>query len=178
MTFVVGRRVRQNVNQDEWLQWASVTGEHFAGASGGIDKEKVGITLELDHRTSPGPLCTPGDRVNILAELQVGSRPPRYYRVIRNISVLMTGTYVSPGMSGDGRSNASERRGARTYRSLAVQIDPAVSTMLLNVLGHARGPVQIEVLPPDAPYEREVDGKINPKEPELVRLAEGKTTKG
>jgi len=178
MKFPIGRRVRQNVNQGEWLQWHHVTGQHVAGPSVEIDADKVAITLELDARTSPGPLCSPGDRVSILAMLQIGSRPPKYYRVVRSIRVMMTGTYVPASMARGGEVTAAERRGARTYRSMAVQVSPKLSTRLRNVLIHTRAPVMIEVLPPDAPILREVDGRINPEEPELIRLADGKVASG
>lgn len=166
--FVVGRRVRRSVSKDEWVQWLHVTGE-VEGLTRKISDDMVGITLELDPRTSPGPLCRPGDRVNIVAQIQISEdAPPRIFRIIRNVEVLSTGsdTMIRAGESG--------QRTSRSYRAIQIEVHPNVSLELHALLGLAKGKVWLEVLPQDAAqrFNEKTDGIINPAEPVLKQLLE------
>ena len=167
--FVVGRRLRQSVYLGQWVQWEHVTSS-LPRVSGTIGLGMVAITLELDPRTSPGALCRPGDRVNVLAEIQIEHRtPPQVFRIIRNVQVVATGssTGVGPGDEAEPQANWS-------YRTAAIEVSPEVSLQLHRLLRLAKGGVRLEVLSPDEPFDPAKHGLINPDEPILKELAEPK----
>ena len=180
--FLIGRRLRQSVVRGQWVQWAHVRGDERATFPR-IREGMVAMPLDLDPRTSPGVLCRPGDRVNVLAPFQLAEGAPlRIFRIIRNVKVLATGssaeaiprTRPEPGIDG-------------AYRSVTIEVSPEVALPLHKLLKLAKGSAWLEVLPPDAPLDPKRDGIINPDEPILKRLAEpegqgcaspGPTTRG
>jgi len=164
-SFAVGRRLRLGVNQGEWVQWNHVTGRP-QGMAKEIGEGMVGIVLQLDARTSPGPLCRPGDRVNILGRLQISpDQPPRIFRIIQNVEVLSTGaeTIIGETMEVDRRTPGS-------YRSVAIEVTKEVSKQLYTLFYMAQGSLWLEVLPPNAPFDPKKHGIINPEEPVLQQL--------
>jgi len=166
--YVVGRKLRQRVNQDQWVEWSYVQGGGKDGGEGDPLPGHVAIATQLDPRMPPGPLCSPGDRVNLLAFLHIAERPPQIYRIMRNVRVLATGQNIVEGVSGIAERGHS--RGSRTYRTIGLEIKTTESTKLLNLINYAEGKIFVEVLPNTVLPDERKDGIINPDEPALQTL--------
>lgn len=166
--YVIGRKLRQRVNLDQWVEWSYVQG----GGPGENKAEPlpghVAVTTQLDPRMSPGPLCSPGDRVNVLAFLNIAEQPPKVYRVMRNIRVLATGPRAVEGIS--GQAERTHGRGVRTYRTIGLEIKESESKKFVDILVYSEGKIFLEVLPSTVGFDEKRDGIINPEEPALQTL--------
>lgn len=175
--FLVGRHLRQPVTKGQWVLWNHVTGR-IQGGSKEIKQGMVAITLTLDRRMSPGPLCRPGDRVNILAKMIVDPNPEapaRVVRLIRNVEILATG---STAVIGDVNPEGGPRRYATSYRSIAIEVGEDVSKKLYALLNFTKGDIWLEVLPEDVEFNDKKHGIINPDEPILRDLLQRAATSG
>jgi Flp pilus assembly protein CpaB len=165
-SYLLGRKIRENVNPEQWVQWSYVQG----GKSGDnvesrLEPGEVGITIELDNRAPIGALCRPGTRVNLIAYLHVPDMPPRFVRVIRNVKVLATGMVAIEGPSG---FEVGRRKTTRTYRTIGLAVKRDVSPILNNIFNYAEGKVRVEVLPQATLFDPKTDGIINPDEKDVL----------
>ena len=161
ISFLIGRKLRQEVNPMQWVQWNYIQGSDTGKDGSDPGPGKVAITVELDSRAPIGPLCRPGSRINLLAFLHVPDMPPRMYRVIRNVRVLSTGMDVVEGPSGQ---DSARRKTTRTYRTIGLEIKEDQAPKLQNILIYADGKVYAEVLPSGTEFKETEHGIINPLE--------------
>ncbi len=167
--FVLNRRVRENLTQGQWLLWGHLEGTEMSGILKNSPKGTIVITLEVSQKNAPGPILEPGGKVILGGYLSVAGKPPRYFRIIQGVKVIATGSNTLP-QPGDP-VGLRERGNSRSYRTIAVEMDQRVVPQWMNIQSRL-GEVMIEVVPPNTTISESVAGKINPEEPELVKMAD------
>jgi len=166
--FAVGRTMNEQVQQGQYLLWGHIESSTRSEIFKSVTPGNIIQVFEINPKSSPGPLLQPGGYVNILGKLSLGGKAPRYYRIMQGVRVLATGANL-PAMETDN-PNERARNISRSYRTIAIEIDPKVGLQLKNI--QSRLPENdIEVLP-KPPTEKGYSPKINPQEPELLKLAE------
>lgn len=161
--YVIGKVMQRGARKGQWLLWSHLTGE--AGVrENPINPGSIGVTVPLDSRKSPGDLLRPNDKVNLIGVIVTG-REAQTYRIIEDVRVLAVGGKAKDRATGGriGRTAA----GARLYRSVTIEITPAVSLLLNNLLTHVSGDCWLELRGTTEGRSRTA-GQINP---ELKNLA-------
>lgn len=177
-----GKLLKQAVTAGQWVDWTYVVigggAEHISGR---MPLGMVGVTIQVGSRNSPGPLCRPGDRVNILAKVRTDpAAEARVYRVITNVQVITTGTDVIA----DATKGTEYGRGSRfrQYRNMNVALRQEVSLQWHNLLAFIEDDIWLEVVRPDAVTDSKKDGLIAKELQHLVApgksLPRRKTTGG
>ena len=166
--FVINRRIADSVQQGQWLLWSHLTGHERVTFE--PTKGHVMQSFEINPKCS-SPLLQPGNYVNILGRLSLAGKPPRYYRIIQGVRVLATGSNIIEQPTDDPRDRA--RMSSRAYRGITIEIDPNVNLQLKNIFSRLPE-IDIEVVPNEMVLKMGpgVVGKINPQEPDLLKLAE------
>jgi hypothetical protein len=159
-----GMSLTRVAEKGEYLRWSHVQAEAGASPSQKIAPGMVGYPVPLDSRYVPGDILRVGDKINLVGRFQLGSSPPKAYRILEHVDVLAVGGrgLEEPGFFDEPAG------GQRSYRSVTIEISPAQSLILDDVLNRVVGGVRVELVNRMA---RRVDtaGKVNP---ELSGLAE------
>jgi len=137
-------KVNRHVSNGDWVLWGHVTPTDIDKPSGQLDIGMVAVTIGIDPHTSLGRILRVGDRVNVIGMLSVKGQKVRAYRIIKALKVLAIGGLGLPDSPAHSRRGASER-GARTYRSITVEMRPEVSLQWANVRSYVRGMVYVEL---------------------------------
>lgn len=158
-----GYILNQDVSKGAFLQWGHVLQDRDKGPSGGIRSGFVGYSLQVDARAVPGDMLRVGDYVNLVGRISLQGRPLQSYRIVERIRVLAIGGrgVKEAVLTGKGRARKADQ-GQRSFRSITVELLPAESLILDNVVSHVVGDVRIEVLRPDSRADSKA-GSINDK---------------
>lgn len=155
-----GKRLKQAVIAGQWVDWTYVViGGGDTHISGRMPPGMVGVTIQVGTRSSPGPLCRPGDRVNILAKVRNDEAGEgRVYRVIPNVQVITTGGDVIADATKGTEYGRTSR--FRQYRTMNVALRAEVSLQWHNLLSYIEDDIWLEVVRPDAGADPKIDGMI------------------
>jgi len=167
--FAVPRRIRQDVTKSDLAKWSHVTGTKGGYPSHAIKEGMVRISVPISSATSPGRDLRPGDRINLVGIFELTPGHPEAIRAISDVKVLEAG---GVGMTEMQASSSGYRtpRASRSYRSIALEVDPAVSLKLTNLTTHVIGEFTVELRNPGMQYPEE-SGVINEELEELSRTA-------
>jgi hypothetical protein len=172
ISFAVGQKLNQGVLVGQWLRYGHIGQTDPTQPSALIHKGMVGRPVPLDPQLVPGDILRVGDRVNLLGSLSMGGKPQSIYRIVAGVRVRAIGGRGPRDTEGPARPGAPDA-GMRAYRSITVEVAPDVSLQLATILSYVQGGLTVELLNPAETISERREGKINPDEPELLKLAAG-----
>ncbi len=118
----------------------------YAGARTGLSRQvspgKRAVTIEVNDRTGVAKLIKPGDRVDLLANFDLGSGKKEKFEVrtiLQDVLVLATGQYVTNTLPGilevdPSRPDVKTKKNLAEYTSyanLTLEVDPNEAQMVI-----------------------------------------------
>ena len=166
LDYVITQSLRKSVHKGEFVMWGHVLASGGEKASVDIKIPMIAKTVPIDSATSPGTILSVGDRINLIGIFRVNQGKPRAYRILADVRVHSIGG-MGPAQESTSAKPSRADKGMRSFKSVTLELTPAVSLQIENLQTHVLGEFTIEVRNPD---ER-APAAAGQVDPELESLA-------
>lgn len=153
------RRVNRSVSRGDRVYYNDIVGASEKTPADDITPGMRGFTLGVDPNYTPGDMLRVGGRVDVLGMVQLKGQPAKTYTLVQNLRVLAVGGKVKSEESIESRRTS----GIRVYRSVTVEVSPALAEQLVDLWPRIQGKVWMTVRNPTEMPEKGSYTGINPK---------------
>jgi Flp pilus assembly protein CpaB len=159
--------VSRSVQKHRFVLYTDVSTAKTQRPSERIAPGMVAITLPVDPYHTPGDMLRVGDRVDVIGLLAVGKDPVKAYTLVQNLKVTAVGGQSDNPEEGELINPQDRRRrpGIRVYRSITVQVGPALAVQLADLMPRIRGKVWLVIRNPTdtkAKHDNRLNDEILP----------------
>lgn len=148
LEYLTTQFLRKRARKGEFVMWAHVLASGGEKASSDITIPMIAKTVPIDSATSPGTILSVGDRINLIGIFRVNKGKPRAYRILTDVRVHRIGG-MGPAKDNTSAKPSRASKGMRSFKSVTLELTPAVSLQIENLRTHVLGEFTIEVRHPD-----------------------------
>ena len=161
---VIGGHVNRAVRRGDPIYYKDILGGTTRTPADDISKGMRGFTLRVDPNYTPGDMLRVGGRVDVLGMVRLKGKPAKTYTLVQNLRVMaIGGKGAKPEEPFGSKRGRRYDPGMRVYRSVTVEVSPALAEQLVDLMPRILGKVWLTVRnPTDAPKKTDFKG-INPK---------------
>ena len=161
---VIDGHVNRLVRRGNPIYYSDITETHSGTSADAISKGMRGFTLRVDPNYTPGDMLRVGGRVDVLGMVRLKGKPAKTYTLVQNLRVMaIGGKGAKPEEPFGSKRGRRYDPGMRVYRSVTVEVSPALAEQLVDLMPRILGKVWLTVRnPTDAPKKTDFKG-INPK---------------
>ncbi len=155
-----GKRVNRPVSRGDRVYYNDIVGASERTPADVITLGMRGFTLPVDPNNTPGDMLRVGGRVDVLGMVQLKGQPAKTYTLVQNLRVLAVGGKVQ---NPEESIKSGRTSGIRVYRSVTVEVSPALAEQLVDLWPRIQGKVWLTVRNPTEMPEKGSYTGINPK---------------
>ena len=163
-----GAHVNRKVSKGEFVRYNQIIEMQSATPSKGISEGMRAVTLSVDPYHTPGDLLRFNDRVDVIGLVSIRSKPAKAFVLMENLRILAVGgRSQSPDESLGSARGRRYDPGMRTYRSITVEVKPAVAVQLADLMPRLIGKLWLVVRNP-TDTRAQFDNRLNPAVEEVL----------
>ena len=144
LEYLITQSLRKSARKGEFVMWGHVLASGGEKASGDIKRGMIAKTVPIDSATSPGTILSVGDRINLIGIFRVNKGKPKAYRILTDVRVHRIGG-MGPAKDSTSAKPSRASKGMRSFKSVTLELTPAVSLQIENLQTHVLGEFTLEV---------------------------------
>lgn len=174
-----GRRVNRPVSRGDRVYYNDIVGASVRTPADDITPGMRGLTLRVDPNYTPGDMLRVGGRVDVMGMVRLKGKTAKTYTLVQNLRVLAIGGKAKkPEEAFESKRGRGYSAGMSVYRSVTVEVSPALAEQLADLMPRIIGKVWLTVRnPTDLPKRGSYTG-INPKVESVLSQPLSKKTVG